>query len=471
MHSAKSLRDEADELREALRAARRQLDAGERRERALRRALKQNDLLPGEASPERRQQQRPTQPPIGQGGMLDQVLLQSGLLHTEEGRLQIAQLLAKATGVNVEAPGSQAPLPPPPAMMMQSSSSSSQRRPGQMPAGFGGSEGLHVPGFEPSPIDVSNGHPLPPAASASCLHSAAQAAPPAPLAPPPPPPPRPVGPVSDADVAATADALIELMVAEEARSVVKLSVRSAVQALLPAKKSKNKIDTGPYGLLYSALLTDVLLSEASGVVGEAIEIVAADYVLVRGADRVFQSLVEDILRDELTPLAADARVEVVFESMLNDAMGPIVREVSVAALSEARGAAARRREAEERALVAQVAANGLFERLCLQRFLQHIATSGEVLLLQVQAAEFLDLLIGEGLARRALSVGQEHAQLQASAVLGVAHERLAYKALVDEFLAQLRVLSSSGLEAGIPPPALETDTGSDSDEEGTAQLS
>ena len=91
MHSAKSLRDEADELREALRAARRQLDAGERRERALRRALKQNDLLPGEASPERRQQQRPTQPPIGQGGMLDQVLLQSGLLHTEEGRLQIAQ--------------------------------------------------------------------------------------------------------------------------------------------------------------------------------------------------------------------------------------------------------------------------------------------------------------------------------------------------------------------------------------------
>jgi hypothetical protein len=68
------------------------------------------------------------------------------------------------------------------------------------------------------------------------------------------------------------------------------------------------------------------------------------------------------------------------------------------------------------------------------------------------------------LARKALSVGEEHAQLQGSAVLGAAHTRIAYTALVDEFLAQLRVLSSSGLEAGIPPPALETDTGSDSDE-------
>ena len=175
--------------------------------------------------------------------------------------------------------------------------------------------------------------------------------------------------------------------------------------------------------------------------------------------------------DELTPLAADARVEVVFEEMLGEAMGPIVREVSVAALSEARGAMARRREGEERALVASVASNGLFERLCLQRFLQHIATSGEVLLLQVQAAEFLDRLVGEGLARRALSTGQEHAQLQGSAVLGAAHQRIAYNALVDEFLSQLRVLSSSGLEAGIPPPAMETDTGSDSDDDAAAQVS
>ena len=46
-----------------------------------------------------------------------------------------------------------------------------------------------------------------------------------------------------------------------------------------------------------------------------------------------------------------------------------------------------RMEAEERKLVAQCASEGLFERLCLQRFLQHIATSGEVLLLQRQAAQ------------------------------------------------------------------------------------
>ena len=75
-------------------------------------------------------------------------------------------------------------------------------------------------------------------------------------------------------------------------------------------------------------------------------------------------------------------------------------------------------------------------------------------------------LVGEGLARRALSVGQEHVQLQSSAVLGAAHQRIAYAALVDEFLAQLRVLSASGLEAGVPPQAEETDTGSEgSDEE------
>ena len=71
----------------------------------------------------------------------------------------------------------------------------------------------------------------------------------------------------------------------------------------------------------------------------------------------------------------------------------------------------------------------------------------------------------EGLGRKALAVGQEHAQLQSSAVLGAAHQRIAYSALVDEFLAQLRVLSSSGLEAGVPPPALETDTGTESDDE------
>ncbi len=173
-------------------------------------------------------------------------------------------------------------------------------------------------------------------------------------------------------------------------------------------------------------------------------------------------MIEEILTDELRLLAAGARVEVVYDRMLHAAMEPIVREVAVSCMHEARGAAARRREADERAQVATRAAEGLFERLCLQRFLQHIATSGEVLLLQRQAAQLLDELVGDGLARRALGVGQEHEQLRNSAVLGAAHQRIAFTAMVDEFLAQLRVLSSSGLEAGVPPPALETDTGSDS---------
>ena len=104
------------------------------------------------------------------------------------------------------------------------------------------------------------------------------------------------------------------------------------------------------------------------------------------------------------------------------------------------------------------AAEGLFERLCLQRLLQHVATNGEVLLLQRQAAELLDQLIAEGLARRALAVGQETRNLEDSAVFGEVHHRIAYTALVDEMLAQLRELSASGLEAGVPPVPLETDT-------------
>lgn len=104
------------------------------------------------------------------------------------------------------------------------------------------------------------------------------------------------------------------------------------------------------------------------------------------------------------------------------------------------------------------AAEGLFERLCLQRLLQHVATNGEVLLLQRQAAELLDQLIAEGLARRALAVGQETRNLEGSAVFGEVHHRIAYTALVDEMLAQLRELSASGLEAGVPPVPLETDT-------------
>lgn len=206
-----------------------------------------------------------------------------------------------------------------------------------------------------------------------------------------------------------------------------------------------------------------MLSESGIVVGEAVKVVAEEFVQRRGAERVFDEMIEDILRDELTPIAADARVEVLADALMMEAMEPCCREVAVASLHEARGAAARTREIEERKLVADVAAEGLFERLCLQRLLQHVATGGEVLLLQRQAAQILDELVAEGLARRALAVGLEHSQLQSSAVFRVAHQSIAYSALVDEMLAQLRALAASGLEAGVPQVAPETDTDGEDD--------
>lgn len=64
-----------------------------------------------------------------------------------------------------------------------------------------------------------------------------------------------------------------------------------------------------------------------------------------------------MITDELRPLAADARVAVVSDNLLDDAMAPIMREVAVAALHEARGAVARRRERGERAEVPRFSSN------------------------------------------------------------------------------------------------------------------
>ena len=108
--------------------------------------------------------------------------------------------------------------------------------------------------------------------------------------------------------------------------------------------------------------------------------------------------------------------------------------------------------------MSQVAAEGLFERLCLQRLLQHVSTHGEVLLLQRVQAQLLDELIAEGLSRRAMSVHHRALDLSSSAVFSEAHHRIAYGAMVDEMLAQLRLLSASGLEAGVPRLPSETDT-------------
>ena len=107
--ASESVGAELSELRDALRAARRQLDAGERREKALRRAMRDREAL----SPVRRAASRP-----GSGdahdawrhdgdatrkarqaagaGLLEQALQESGLLASEAGRQTVAEFLAKA---------------------------------------------------------------------------------------------------------------------------------------------------------------------------------------------------------------------------------------------------------------------------------------------------------------------------------------------------------------------------------------
>ena len=498
--SQAELRGEVDELRDALRAARRQLDAGERRERALRRALRRADLPPvaredgrGSSSAAAPAAAPPNRLPLGSGGMLDQALMQSGLLNTEEGRLEIAQLLARATSnqlpANLGLPGSRPPLPPAgfaPAMEPPrevAGASSSHRTNAARTLFHGPSAGppLHaIPPLglaaslplgliQPSAPGPPSSGGMPPSYPPSAPGSTPQASTPTSVAPPAAPFAPPAAPlyaashamVADTDVQRATDAMIDDVVGEELKALVKVSVRSLVASLLPnsKKSAKQAVETGGvYGHIYNAVLADVLNSEAASIVGDAVEAVASDYVLRRGAERIFQALVEEIMQDELGTLAADARVEVVADKLISAAMEPLIREVCVATLQEARGAAARNREQIERKQVANRAVEGLFERLCLQRFLQHIATSGEVLLLQVEAAQLLDKLIGDGLARHAFKVGETYAELQGSAVLHAAHQRIAYTALVDEFLAQLRVLSSSGLEAGVPDPPLETDT-------------
>ena len=57
-----------------------------------------------------------------------------------------------------------------------------------------------------------------------------------------------------------------------------------------------------------------------------------------------------------------------------------------------------------------------------------------------------------------MQVHHRQLDLSGSAVFGEVHERIAYSALVDEMLAQLRMLSASGLEAGVPRLPSETDT-------------
>jgi hypothetical protein len=499
---------EVDALRDELRAARRKLDAGQRRERALRRALQHADAQPPLApsafepdiSDSRRPLSRPGPPrmPIGTGGLLDQALMESGMLNTEEGRREVAEFLARATAISgVPTPTARQPLPPPPAMQQHAHPPGPAaaiaigqpevelQEDNEHAARYGAPAAMRALAFGQDGRGAAVQ-----AAQASQRSAAAQSSsePQLPCAPPqqqPPPSPPPSAGSStvppsevegearkyrvsfaDRDLELTAEAMLEELIASEIKVVVRQCVREMVAPMLPSSSKRGAEaaqDGGVYGQIFSTVLTGVVTTETADVVGEVVRQLAEDLVVRRGAERVFEAMVENILADELMPVASEARIAVVADGLLQDAMAPIAREVAVAALFEARGASARVREAEERQQVAERAASGLFERLCLQRLLQHVATNGEVLLLQRQAAELLDELVGEWLARRALAVGREHQQLQSSAVFSAAHTRIAYGALVDEMLAQLRMLAASGLEAGVPPVALETDTEGEDD--------
>ena len=66
--------------------------------------------------------------PIGTGGLLDKVLLESGMLSTEEGRREVAELLARASSNSgaAQASAMRAPLPPPPSMTRTAATSAGQ---------------------------------------------------------------------------------------------------------------------------------------------------------------------------------------------------------------------------------------------------------------------------------------------------------------------------------------------------------
>ena len=251
---------EMDELRDQLRAARRNLDAGERRERALRRELQRVEQLPsvgtgqrdplpgGRASRERRrgderhgQRQEPEAERGGAGGGVESLLthtlgrglMQSGLMETEQGREQVAKMLAEASrtaGSRAQQqreppqqqqqqpplPFARAPLPPPP----------SQRPHGAPPLG--------------TPVASA------PPSAPSTAHTSNALTPPAGV---PPPAPRFV---NQAEVSEVLSSLLDEVVQTDATRLVKDSVREVVARVMKADLARQPLES-QYSSLYSSL--------------------------------------------------------------------------------------------------------------------------------------------------------------------------------------------------------------------------
>jgi hypothetical protein len=116
--------------------------------------------------------------------------------------------------------------------------------------------------------------------------------------------------------------LLADLVGGEARTLVKLCVRQAVQQLVPTKT--NAVDGGVYSQLFAVLLLEAVAAEARIVVGEAVQEVANDYVARRGAERVVESMLEELMTDECGPIAEGARIK------LPDTRRPVVVHVDAA---------------------------------------------------------------------------------------------------------------------------------------------
>jgi len=206
----------------------------------------------------------------------------------------------------------------------------------------------------------------------------------------------------------------------------------------------------------------VVAEEGAAVVSEALGTLARDYVGRRGAEREYELMLDEVLHGVGASVASEARAEAALDTLLGEAVGDLAHGCAQAVVREARGAASKHREAAERKLVAEVAAGAMLEQLLCERLLQQLASRGEGALLQRASGQMLDDMLADGLCRHAMRTARRQAKVRDSPVLASIHRQLANRAMLEELLAQLQLLSASGLEAadaGRPPD--ETDSEED----------
>ena len=310
----------------------------------------------------------------------------------------------------------------------------------------------------------------PPSPGRRSRHSRHSRRPPTPPVPPPPPPaalaPPTPPPAVDVALERAAEAvyadLLSKVLRDELPKVVKLSVRGAVAALLPARRRRPHSQV-VWNEVLSALLGEVIHEEAAAAVTGALRSVARGYTNERSAERVYERALSEVLAQQLPHIARDAAEEAAAESLIEQAMAPLLREVTNTSIREARGAVARQRDGAERAAATSEAADSLVEHMLLERLLQQVSTRAEPLLLERHASSILDEILAEGLSRRALALTARQHEVRSSALLGPVHAEVVYAAMADELLAQLAALSASGHEDADAVWPSESDDDDDGD--------